>query len=196
MPSVQEVRSVMNTLDSKSLPKMDSKDHTATMPLSKQDMERIKDASYSAAVLRPHTNQVIEAAKLRARDENDMQIRLQDMQYRYGIYNSDIGPEHETEYYCNCPVHQYQRHKQCRSGVQRRWGKAVMYPGEKYYDDNTFVSATTMSGSVLLPRTLWGGDPYAFRVVSPYGYYNSNMFRVISQLWRVITQEVCIRPSV
>lgn len=72
---------------------------------------------------RLHTNQVIEAAKIRAVDEQEMQNHLQSLQYQYNIYNSDIEPEHETDYAysCSCPVHQYQRLKYRRYPVQRQW---------------------------------------------------------------------------
>jgi hypothetical protein len=55
---------------------------------------------------------------------------LMQLQYSYGIYNSDIEPEHETEYSCSCPIHQYQRQKAYRLPVQEMWSKAVMYPGK------------------------------------------------------------------
>lgn len=59
-----------------------------------------------------------------------MQNLLQSVQMRYRIYNSDIEPEHDTDYYCNCLIHQYQRKKWNRLPVQEMWSKAVMYPGE------------------------------------------------------------------
>ncbi|EXJ77532.1 hypothetical protein A1O3_09759 [Capronia epimyces CBS 606.96] len=108
-----------------------------------------------------HTNQVIEAAHLRARDEQQMQNALQTLQMQYGIYNSEIEPEHEADYYCGCPIHHYQRMKWNRSGVQDIWSKAVMYPGEKAYNDNYRSSG------------LFSSNPYRLRVVSPYGYYQS-----------------------
>lgn len=58
-----------------------------------------------------------------------MQNMLQTLQLRYGIYNSEIEPEHETDYYCSCPIHLYQRAKWSRYKVQDMWSKAVMYPG-------------------------------------------------------------------
>lgn len=82
------------------------------------------------AVHRPHSNQVIEAGRVRARDEQEMQNALQDLQFRYRIYNSEIEPEHEADYYCACPIHQYQRMKWKRYPVQDMWTKAVIYPGE------------------------------------------------------------------
>lgn len=86
-------------------------------------------ASRSSA--RHHTNQVIEAGKIRAKDEQQMQNWLQQLQYSYGIYNDDLEPEHETEYaWCTCPIHQYMRAKYQRLPVQDMWSKAVMYPGK------------------------------------------------------------------
>ncbi|KAH0828263.1 hypothetical protein FOPE_00208 [Fonsecaea pedrosoi] len=110
---------------------------------------------------RPHTNPVIEAGRVRARDEQQMQNALQKLQFQYQIYNSEIEPEHEADYYCGCPIHIYQRMKWSRYGVQDMWSKAVMYPGEKAYNDN--------------PQSLTGlsRNPYRIRVVSPYGYANS-----------------------
>lgn len=58
-----------------------------------------------------------------------MQNLLQSVQLSYGIYNSDIEPEHETDWYCNCLVHQYKNRKMSRLGVQEMWANAVMYPG-------------------------------------------------------------------
>nr|POE99419.1 hypothetical protein CFP56_52811 [Quercus suber] len=113
-----------------------------------------------------HSNQVIDAANVRARDEQDMQQMLLSVQLKYGIYNSDIEPEHDTEYYCNCPIHQYQRRKWQRYDVQKMWSQAVMYPGEKAYDDNKYGSGLQIFSS----------NPYMFRVVSPYGYFSSNVW--------------------
>jgi hypothetical protein len=58
-----------------------------------------------------------------------MQMELQNVQVRFQIYNSDIEPEHDTDYYCNCAIHNYQRMKWNRYGVQELWSQAVMYPG-------------------------------------------------------------------
>jgi hypothetical protein len=55
---------------------------------------------------------------------------LLNLQYSYQIYNSDIEPEHDTEYYCNCAIHRYQAAKYRRYPVQEMWSRAVMYPGE------------------------------------------------------------------
>ncbi|KAJ5094030.1 hypothetical protein N7456_009891 [Penicillium angulare] len=101
-----------------------------------------------------HTNAVIEAGKLRARDEQEMQFHLQRLQLDLGIYNSDIEPEHESDLYCNCPVHRYKQRKYARLGVQNHWSKAVMYPGEKAYHD-CYQNAPIFSS-----------NPYQF--ISPY----------------------------
>ncbi|KIY02092.1 uncharacterized protein Z520_02230 [Fonsecaea multimorphosa CBS 102226] len=109
-----------------------------------------------------HTNKVIEAGKVRARDEQQMQNALQRLQFQYNIYNSEIEPEHETDFYCSCPIHQYQRMKWSRYGVQDMWSRAVMYPGEKAYTDNPQAP------------TIFSGNPYRLRVISPYGYTQSS----------------------
>lgn len=117
-------------------------------------------AGGSAVARRNHTNPVIEAGTIRARDEQEMQQLLQNLQFQYNIYNSDIEPEHETDYPCSCPIHQYQRRKWSRYGVQEMWSKAVMYPGEKSYNDNKL----SPGGGIF------SSNPYRFRVISPYGY--------------------------
>jgi len=87
-----------------------------------------------------------------------MQQMLQNLQYQYRIYNSDIEPEHDTDFYCNCPIHQYQYRKQARYPMQARWAAAVMYPGEKHYNDNKFSTS------------IFSNNPYRYGVVSPFGY--------------------------
>jgi hypothetical protein len=62
--------------------------------------------------------------------QQEMQNMLQNLQQAYRIYNSDVEPEHESDYYCNCAIHQYKRRKMNRLGVQDMWSKAVMYPGK------------------------------------------------------------------
>ncbi|KAN0106717.1 hypothetical protein V8E51_009593 [Hyaloscypha variabilis] len=104
---------------------------------------------------RPHTNPVIEAGNIRARDEQEMQNELQRVQLQYRIYNSDIEPEHDTEYYCSCAIHRYQQRKWNRLGVQEMWAKAVMYPGEKFYHD-------------CYQTNFFNSNPYRYRVVSPF----------------------------
>lgn len=84
----------------------------------------------SRAAASKHMNQVTKAAETRARDEQQMQNMLQNVQFQYRIYNNDIIPEHETDYPCYCGICQYQRAKWGRTGVQDMWSKAVVYPGE------------------------------------------------------------------
>ncbi|KAI5240551.1 hypothetical protein E4T43_05977 [Aureobasidium subglaciale] len=105
-----------------------------------------------------HVNKVDEAANLRAKDEQAMQQALQNLQYRYRIYNSEIEPEHETDNPCGCPIHEYQRKKRSRKHVLTQWSEAVMYPGEKVYHDLQYQT------------TIFTGNPYLLRVISPYGY--------------------------
>ncbi|KAI0475276.1 hypothetical protein GGR56DRAFT_645371 [Xylariaceae sp. FL0804] len=115
-----------------------------------------------SAPARPHTNPVIDAARVRERDEQEMQNLLQSLQFKYGIYNDDIEPEHEIEGYCNCPIHQYQQRKYDRLRVQNMWSNAVMYPGEKSYHN-----------AYLYRATMFSSNPYLFGVVSPFGYRQS-----------------------
>jgi len=65
--------------------------------------------------------------------KQEMQNALQTLQLQYGIYNTEIEPEHETDYYCNCPIHNYQRMKWARYRVQDMWSHAVMYPGQQNF---------------------------------------------------------------
>lgn len=62
-----------------------------------------------------------------------MQNELQRLQYTYRIYNSDIEPEHDTDYYCGCAIHRYKQMKINRLHVQDMWSKAVMYPGQQHH---------------------------------------------------------------
>ncbi|KAF7188986.1 hypothetical protein HII31_09676 [Pseudocercospora fuligena] len=125
----------------------------------------IPPPAYSAGPShRQHFNVVIDAARLRAKDEQEMQQTLQNLQYQYNIYNSEIEPEHDCDYPCSCPIHNYKRLKYHRYGVQKQWSKAVMYPGEKAYDDNNFNGRSM----------LFSGNTYMWRITSPYGYYNMN----------------------
>ncbi|RDW66375.1 hypothetical protein BP6252_10010 [Coleophoma cylindrospora] len=112
---------------------------------------------------RPHTNAVIEAGNIRARDEQEMQNELQRVQLAYRIYNSDIEPEHDTDLYCGCPIHQYQRKKTQRFVVQDMWSKAVMYPGEKAYNDS-------------YQTVFYSNNPYKFRVTSPFARTYSSSY--------------------
>jgi hypothetical protein len=136
-----------------------------------------------------HSNKVIEAAALRAKDEvnnityqtlsekitnneqQQMQNALQNVQYQYGIYNSDIEPEHETDYPCGCAIHNYQRMKRNRSKTLTAWSEAVKYPGEKTYNDFYQAQGALFSFS----------NPYTTRVVSPYGYGYSGRGRPIAE---------------
>ncbi len=65
--------------------------------------------------------------------QQQMQNLLQNLQMQYGIYNSEIEPEHDTDYYCGCPIHNYQRMKWGRYKVQDMWSRAVMYPGQHIF---------------------------------------------------------------
>jgi hypothetical protein len=122
----------------------------------------------SSSPRRPRANKVIEAGNVRARDEQEMQNLLQSIQLAFRIYNSEIEPEHDTDYYCNCAIHQYKRRKINRLDVQAMWSKAVMYPGEKAYHD-------CYQATFFLDFS--NSNPYRFRVVSPYGY-NTSKWRV------------------
>ncbi|KAK6426173.1 hypothetical protein LTR81_001425 [Elasticomyces elasticus] len=155
-----------NTIDTKSArhSAMDNKDSSTdgpppsyAPPAGLPPALTPRPTSMVAAAKHRHTNKVIDAAHVRARDEQEMQQALQNLQYQYGIYNSDIEPEHETDYYCGCPIHRYQARKWNRYGVQDMWSRAVMYPGEKAYNDNP-------------NQTVFSSNPYRLRVVSPFGY--------------------------
>lgn len=110
-----------------------------------------------------HTNGLINAANLRARDEQEMQNMLQSVQVSLQIYNPEIEPEKECGYPCNCPIHKYLQRKWDRLPVQELWAKAVMYPGEKYYHDCTQIR-------------LFNNNPYIGAVVSPYGFSGSSYY--------------------
>lgn len=92
-----------------------------------------------------------------------MQNMLQTVQMQYRIYNSDIEPEHDVDYYCSCAIHQYIARKWNRLAVQEMWSKAVIYPGEKAYHD-------------CFQASFFSGNPYRFRVVSPYGLNTSSFY--------------------
>jgi hypothetical protein len=119
-----------------------------------------------------------------------MQNMLQSVQLAYRIYNSDIEPEHDSDFYCNCAIHQYKRRKMNRLGVQDMWSRAVMYPGEHYYflrstalrtKPNSFpIRVGEKSYHDCYQATFFTSNPYRFRVVSPYGnnvsaYYGMQM---------------------
>ncbi|ORY25471.1 hypothetical protein BCR39DRAFT_288552 [Naematelia encephala] len=141
----------------------------------------------SAGPSAPHSNPLIEAGKLRARDEQEMQNWLQQLQYKYRIYNSDIEPEHETDYPCDCPVHKYQRAKWARFRVQDQWNSAVIYPGEKAYNGNNPFSPS-----------LFSGNPYSIRVVSPYSSFAMNgMVKTPNSRYHAmaVTQTIALNKS-
>ncbi|KAJ5175677.1 uncharacterized protein N7482_001554 [Penicillium canariense] len=121
--------------------------------------------SVTGSQRRAHTNGVTEAAKIRARDEQEMQNMLQTVQQSFHIYNSEIEPEHETDYACNCLLHRYMQRKMNRLGVLELWSKAVMYPGEKHYHDCS-------------QGRLFSKNPYQTLVVSPYGFSTSSIYGV------------------
>nr|XP_001397449.2 hypothetical protein ANI_1_1454144 [Aspergillus niger CBS 513.88] len=113
----------------------------------------------------PHKNIVTEAGDVRARDEQEMQNMLLDIQIKCQIYNTDIEPEHESSEYmaCTCEVHQYRRRKAGRVDVQEMWSKAVMYPGEKAYHD-------------CYQTSVFSNNPY-IRIPSAYGIAYSALQR-------------------
>ncbi|PWY72671.1 hypothetical protein BO83DRAFT_37146 [Aspergillus eucalypticola CBS 122712] len=104
-----------------------------------------------------HKNVVTEAGDVRARDEQEMQNMLLEIQIKCQIYNTDIEPEHEASEFmaCTCEIHQYQRRKVARLDVQEMWSKAVMYPGEKAYHD-------------CYQSSVFSNNPY-IRIPSAYG---------------------------
>ncbi|KAH8891113.1 hypothetical protein GQ53DRAFT_720430 [Thozetella sp. PMI_491] len=104
-----------------------------------------------------HSNQVIQASEVRARDEQEMVQMLQNLQFQCRIYNSEVEPEHESDFPCGCRIHQYKQRKWNRVGVQEMWCKAVMYPGEKFYTDAPNAAFFTI-------------NPYTYHCGSPYGY--------------------------
>src|ERR1700753_50809 len=86
-PSKVTMSKQQNDVDLKS--PMDSKDSKKGVP-EKQPPPPYQSGyaqNSSAARHRPHTNAVIEAGRVRARDEQEMQNLLQTVQYQYGIYN-------------------------------------------------------------------------------------------------------------
>ncbi|KAJ5655264.1 hypothetical protein N7507_007214 [Penicillium longicatenatum] len=105
---------------------------------------------------RSHSNALIEAAKIRVQDEQDMQNTLHSVQLSCQIWNAEIEPEHETNELCDCAVHKYLKRKIDRLQTQEMWSKAVIYPGEKPYDDCTHLR-------------LFKNNPYSTVIISPYG---------------------------
>ncbi|KAJ5722575.1 hypothetical protein N7488_000610 [Penicillium malachiteum] len=119
---------------------------------------------------RVHTNAVIAAGNLRSRDEQDMQNHLQKLQFDMGIFNSDIEPEHDSDWICSCPIHIYKQRKINRLPVQNEWSKAVMYPGEKSYHDCYQYSP------------MFSSNPYQFisAYTNPGGFRGSGGFSATS----------------
>ncbi|GKZ30140.1 hypothetical protein AbraIFM66950_007999 [Aspergillus brasiliensis] len=113
----------------------------------------------------PHQNVVTKAGDVRAKDEQEMQNMLLDIQLKAQIYNSDIEPEHEASDFmaCTCEIHEYKRRKAKRVDVQEMWSKAVMYPGEKAYHDS-------------YQSSVFSHNPY-IRIPSAYGIAYSTMLR-------------------
>ncbi|EHK49367.1 hypothetical protein TRIATDRAFT_190812, partial [Trichoderma atroviride IMI 206040] len=126
-----------------------------------------------------HTNKVIEAARIRARDEQEMQNILQNVQLAHRIFNSDIEPEHDVDTFCGCDIHQYKGLKVRRLDVQNRWSEAVMYPGEKSYHDSY------QTGFGYFSR-----NPYRMRVISPYGNFTSSYLSVARPIARCYSLSV------
>lgn len=112
-----------------------------------------------------HSNPVIEAAEIRGRDEQDLQNMRLAVQRSLRIYNPEIEPEHEVDYYCTCPVHKYKQRKTNRLVVQELWSKAVMYPGEKSYHD-------------CFQLRWFTNNPYALGVGSPYGFNHTSFYGI------------------
>ncbi|KAJ7757626.1 hypothetical protein B0H16DRAFT_1885626 [Mycena metata] len=108
----------------------------------------------SPAVAKKHTNAVIEAARIRSRDEQEIQNLLQSAQLEFGIYNTDIEPEHDTERrkegrWCSCKACEYRRAKQNRMQTHGIWSTAVRYPGEKNYNNILGGNDTSVFGPAL-----------------------------------------------
>ncbi|KAJ5690348.1 hypothetical protein N7462_004740 [Penicillium macrosclerotiorum] len=116
----------------------------------------VPPATMNSAPRRPHMNALIQAELVRARDEQEMQNMLQTVQLQFLIYNSEIEPEHDTDFYCSCQIHQYKARKMNRLGVHAMWCKAVMYPGEKVYHD-------------CYQNPIFTSNPYLYAITSPYG---------------------------
>ncbi|KAL7423840.1 hypothetical protein Q5752_001424 [Cryptotrichosporon argae] len=126
------------------------------VPLYVKEGQSAGSSSTLSARHPPHSNQVTEAAKVRAVTEQDMQNWLQRIQYENGIYNAEIEPEHETDYPCGCPICSYQMMKWRRAPVQDAWNAAVLYPGEKAYNANKRYSSGLFT------------NPYVRGTISPY----------------------------
>ncbi|KAJ5971856.1 uncharacterized protein N7479_001774 [Penicillium vulpinum] len=102
-------------------------------------------------------------ADLRSKDEQDMKAALHNIQQAGGIFNSDIEPEHTTQFYnCNCDVHNYKERKAARLPVQEIWSKAVIYPGESAYHDS--------HSSALIAKNPYSRVPSLFPLTTPGTY--------------------------
>lgn len=130
-----------------------------TKPATKWE-KNLEIRTVSAAQRPPHTNPVIEAARLRARGEQEMQNKRLHTQWARHIYNPEIEPEHDSRFLCGCVVCEYKQAKLDRLPVQKKWSEAVMYPGEQAYHD--MYERSSVFGDTF------SKNPYEFQVVSPY----------------------------
>ena len=94
------------------------------MPSSKQVMF-VRETKYAL----PTCEGLVSPTYNEMSTQQQMQNLLQNAQFQARIYNTEIEPEHDTDYYCNCTTHQYTRAKMARLGVHDMWSKAVKYPG-------------------------------------------------------------------
>jgi hypothetical protein len=113
---------------------------------------------------RPHTNALIEASKVRARDETAMQKMLHSAQLAGRVFNPEVEPEHETTELCDCPVHTYWKRKIERLDLHETWSQAVMYPKEKSYHEFTHLR-------------LFKNNPYS-EVMSSYAPNGSALYGI------------------
>lgn len=105
-----------------------------------------------------------------------MQNLLQNLQYQYEIYNSDLEPEHDIDGMCNCPVHQYKTIKFQRLPVQNKWSKAVMYPGRSSCARilpssdvlTLWLGEKAYSNCYMTSMNVFTNNPYRFNIASPY----------------------------
>jgi len=155
-PSVAGFTDMTSTSPPLYSPSMSS--YFASTTSSESHMQSMTTVS-SVSSPRPHTNPVIEAAKVRARDEADTRALFHLAQRACRIYNPEIEPEHETTFMCDCAVHKYWERKLDRLDVQDQWSRAVMYPGEKAYHDCTRLRFKNH-------------NPYSFKITSPFSLVN------------------------
>ncbi|QIX01677.1 hypothetical protein AMS68_007194 [Peltaster fructicola] len=157
---------VKSSQDRKTLP--------STAPPAQQHASSSNQQQYSQRVW---VNGVSHMANIRAADEQDIQQHLQTVQYNHHIFNSDIDPEHETEYYCRCDICVYKERKYYRYAMQNQWSEAVKYPGETTYTDEKNLNGKLYQpygriGRVGYPDSNWSlseRNPYVYRVASPFG---------------------------